>query len=276
MARDERIDELLEAYRPGVDNLGDEAWQPLRAALVIDPEVKRRAEIIQRHDRTVHSAMHDVPVPVGLAERLLAALPQSEPTTEVLSPAPPVIEEPVSLPPHSGRPNRMRRRAWIAAVAGLAAVAVLAVTFWRIGPSDSGEVSQDELVQMVADWEDDPALMNSESWEPVAGSNGWSSHPLNASDLRGTASRAIGVVKRDGGLLLVVYDLTLTNGKSARLYVAHTGRTFGVSPTPGSFLRGLTGRRQAIAWQRDEHLYVVVVDEQEGPVNQFANVRDIT
>jgi hypothetical protein len=83
--------------------------------------------------------------------------------------------------------------------------------------------------------------------------------------------RSIGPIWRNGRRL-AVYDLVGTTG-TARLYVAHTGSTFAVPRTPQSLLRGLTGQREAIAWQRDGYLYVVVVDR-PARARDFVRVRD--
>lgn len=273
-----RINDLLEAYRPKVDDLADDAWQPLRAPLgcdseVSDPDLQRRAEAIQHHDRVVHSAMHDVPIPTGLAERLLASLPEGEPA-DLLSAAPAIPAEAVSLPPRPAAANRLARRAWAAAMIGAAAVVVLTFVLWPNGPTDGGPVSAEELANMVVAWENDPALAGGGTWTTLPGQS-LSSHPIDPSDLRIAATRSIGPVRRDGGLLLVVYDLPGPGGKTARLYVASTNSTFAVPGTPSSLLQGLTGQRGGIAWQRGKYLYVVVVDSPDRP-QDFVRLREIT
>jgi hypothetical protein len=276
MTNDERINELLEAYRPGIDKLADDNWQPLRAALATDPEVQRRAKLIQQHDDLVRSAMHDVPIPTGLAERLLTALPESNPAADVLSSEPGVIDQPVTQPSSIAQPAKISRLKWLAVAGAIAASVLLVIFFWPVGPSDDGLVGQDELVRMIDDWENDPGLISSSNWRPVTGGSGWPSYPFQPSDLTGVANRAIGPATRNGGLLLVVYDLTLPGtGKTARLYVAHTNRTFSVPGVPQSLLRGVTGQQEAIAWQRDKYLYVVVTDSQVAHPQEFVQLRHV-
>lgn len=271
MSDQPRIDELLEAYRPGIDDLADDAWEPLRAALADDAQIQRRAQAIQRHDQVVSTAMHEVTVPAGLAERLLASLPESEPTN-VLSPVPAQTSEPVHLPPVAATSRKSARRAWIAAAVGTAAVVALSFWLWPRGPSDSGAVTADELAQMVVGWENDGLLAS--GWRSTP-AQGLSSYPINLGDLTSSPLGVIGPKSRDG-LYLVVYDLPSTSGKKARLYVAYTGRTFAVPGTPSSLLRGLTGHRQAIAWQREKFLYVVVFNAEEASPREFVQIRDIT
>jgi hypothetical protein len=272
-----RINELLEAYRPKVDDLADDAWQPLRAPLASDPEVQRRAESIQHHDRVVRNAMHDVPIPAGLAERLLASLPEGD-SANLVSAAPAIASENevVSLPPRPAATAQFGRRAWAVAVVGAAAVVVLTFVLWPKGPTDGGQVSAEDLAGRVVGWENDPALVASGTWKTLPAGQSLSSHPINPSDVRVEATRSIGPVRRNNGLLLVVYDLAGPGGKTARLYVARTNSTFGVPGSPSSLLQGLTGQRRGIAWQRDEYLYVVVVDSPGASPEEFVRQRDFT
>jgi hypothetical protein len=277
-----RINELLEAYRPQVDDLADDAWQTLRAPLigesevreseVSESEVQRRAESIRRRDQIIRSAMHDVPIPAGLAERLLASLPGGDPAN-LLSTAPAMSSEAVSLPPQPA--TRVGRRAWAAAAIGVAAVVALTIGLWPKLPTDGGQVSAEELAGMVAGWENDPALGSEGAWSVLSG-QGLSSHRINPSDLRVPATRVIGPVPRNDGLLLAVYELAGPGGKTARLYVARTNRTFGVPSVPQSLLHGLTGQRRGIAWQRNQYLYVIVVDSQAASPQEFVQLREIT
>lgn len=267
-----RINELLEAYRPGIDDLAEDAWQPLRAALAEDAEVQRRAEAIQRHDQVVSAAMQDVAVPAGLAERLLASLPEVE-STNVLQATPPQVSDPVHLPSVAPASTRLGRRAWATAFVGAAiAVVALAVVLWPRGPSDTGHVTADQLSQMVMAWENDDSLASGWRSTPAAG---LASYPIGSGDLTSSPLGVIGPKSRDD-LYLAVYELSSPSGKKGRLYVAYTGRKFAVPGTPGSLLRGLTGLRQGIAWQRDEFLYVVVFNSEEASAREFVQIRDIT
>jgi hypothetical protein len=280
MMNDEpRINELLEAYRPQVDDLADDAWQPLRAPLigeseVSDPELQRRAESIHRRDQVIRSAMHDVPIPAGLAERLLASLPEGNPA-DLLSSAPVISSEAVTSPRQPDAPTRLGRRAWAAAVIGIAAIVALIIGLWPKLPTDGGPGSAEELAGMVTGWENDPALGSDGAWSVLSGQS-LSSYPIVPSDLQVPATRVIGPVQRNDGLLLAVYELAGPDGKTARLYVARTNRTFGVPGVPQSLLHGLTGQRRGIAWQRNQHLYVVVVDSQAASPQEFVQLREIT
>ena len=271
MSDQPRINELLEAYRPGIDDLADDAWEPLRAALADDGEMQRRAQTIQRHNQAVSTAMHDVAVPAGLAERLLASLPDGE-STNVLSTAPPETSEPVSLPSAPAAAGRFARRAWAAAIIGTAAVVALAIGIWPKGPSDTGNVTADELARMVIAWENDESSAASGR---DCSAQGLSSYPVDEKDVTAPAVRVVGPMSQDN-LYRVVYDLSSSSGKKARLHVAYTGRAFGVPSAPSARLRGLTGPRNGIAWQRGDYLYVVVVDSQVAAPEEFVRIREFT
>jgi hypothetical protein len=128
---------------------------------------------------------------------------------------------------------------------------------------------------MVAAWEGDASLAGGEQWQALPDAAGLSSHPIQSNDLAAGAKRFMGPVRRDGGLLVVAYELVAVNGKTARLYVAHTNRQFAVPATPTP-LAGLTGARSGFAWQRGEYLYVVIVDPREARPSEFVRVRDYT
>jgi hypothetical protein len=272
MSDQPRINELLEAYRPGVDHLGDDAWELLRARLTEDPEMKDRAQAIQKHDRVIRTAMQAVAVPAGLAERLLASLPEVE-SRSAVSAEPAQALEPVNLPPVPAAAGRFGRRAWAIGMVGTAAAAVLlALGLWPRGPRDEGHVTADELARMVVAWENDDALAS--GWRDTS-AQGLSSYPIALGDLKSPPLRVSAARSRDD-LSLVAYDLRSSRGPAARLYVAYTGRTFAVPAIPGSLLRGLTGLRQGVAWQRGEYLYVVVFSSEEAAAGDFVQIRDVT
>jgi hypothetical protein len=249
--------DLLESFRPGVDDLAAETWEKLRAPLATDATCQQRAKSIQRRDQVIHAAMHDVPIPADLAERLLAGLPLSS-EKDVLSVEPPAGNDNVPSPTPLAQRSRVGRRTWIVGMVCGLSLAITAVVFMfrPARPTDSGEVATDDLARIVVDWESNPALGSSNSWYPVPSSGMLTSHPIAASDLAAPAPLAIGPIWLDGRQV-VVYQLT-RGPATARLYVAWTGSTFSVPRIPQMQL-GVTAQRDAIAWQRGEYLYVVVV-----------------
>lgn len=285
MNRDPRINAMLESFRPGVDDLADPVWAELRAPLVSQPELQRQAEAIQKKDDVIRSAMHDVAVPAGLAERLLAnlskgpaaATTEEAPANEAPAEEAPVVE-PVSLPAAQAAPTRssegarFSRRAWFSGSIAAAAAIALAVVLWPKGPTDSGAGTEEDVVQLVAAWESDTTLTGQE-WEPLSNATGLSSHPIHAGDLMAQVRGVMGPVTRGEGHTVAVYELVGAGGQTARLYVAHTNRKFAVPSSPQSPLPGLTGARGGVAWQRGQYLYVAIFKAGD---SGFVRMRDFT
>lgn len=272
MNRDPRISALLESFRPGVDDLADPAWDELRAPLASQPELQRQAEGIQKKDEVIRSAMHDVPVPAGLAERLLASLAKEPANTVQTEEAP--AAEPVSLPTPPAAQSRFSRRTWFSGSIAVAAAMALAIVLWPKGPTDSGTGTEEDVVQLVAAWERDAWLAGQE-WEPVSSAAGLSSHPIDSSDIAAQVDRVMGPVSRNEGHTVAVYKLVADSGQTARLYVARTNRKFAVPASPQTTLPGLTGSRRGVAWQRGQHLYVVIFDRQQATESEFVRLREI-
>lgn len=132
--RDERILEALEVCRPDGDDLSDPAMADLAEQLGANPELKRLYERLRRVDAELAVAFQDVPVPEGLAQRIIdrltAARAEQAATTIVdqasEAPATPLVAQ------LAARPTRSSRRRLLAA-AGLfttgAAVLVAALIY---------------------------------------------------------------------------------------------------------------------------------------------------
>ncbi len=121
---DPRILELLEACRPGHDDLADPAMAPLAAELAAHEELAGLRDRLEEVDGAIGQAMHDVNVPEGLADRLLARLGEQ--------PAARVVEEEAAdlTAPVAGR--RLSRRRMLTGTAALVTTASLlvAVGIW--------------------------------------------------------------------------------------------------------------------------------------------------
>ena len=69
-----RLLEMLEACRPGHDDLAQPELQPLADELTRDERLQTAWARSQRHDAEIARAMLDVATPAGLLDRLLATL----------------------------------------------------------------------------------------------------------------------------------------------------------------------------------------------------------
>ena len=72
--REPPLADVLEACRPDRGDLEDPHFAPLADRLASDPELEERLRQMQHVDAVLGAAFHDVPVPDGLQERLLARL----------------------------------------------------------------------------------------------------------------------------------------------------------------------------------------------------------
>lgn len=157
--------ELLEAARPGTDDLSEPELQPVGAHLQNCPRCEAAYRRRQTLDRAIGHAIRDVPVPSGLKQRLLDRL-EASPSVETSTAAPssaalveerpvresvaaPAESEPVAAPGEfypAGRSRRRWGRALLAAAAGLV---VAFVGVWQFG--GGGKVGVEELRE-IPEW----------------------------------------------------------------------------------------------------------------------------
>ena len=72
--RDPRILEALEACRPGSEDIRDPVMEPLARQLGVFPELAALYERLQQTDRAIAEVFREVPVPAGLAARVLTQM----------------------------------------------------------------------------------------------------------------------------------------------------------------------------------------------------------
>jgi len=184
-------------------------------------------------DANISAAMHEVPVPEGLAERLLIGLVNNQAEATV------------------GAKTVSRR--WALAYGGLAATAAgLMVAVW-LGSRPAEHVSEqcvlDEAIRSFNLGFDEPGHLLSEKPAPAE-------HPLSRVVLRirGTRWRHLEGFLGHRGL---VYDLPGPAGARASLYVvAQDVEGLGTAPSLRPFT---TAGRCATAWSEGGLLYVLVV-----------------
>jgi hypothetical protein len=269
--------EAMDACRAGSNDLDLPELLKVSESVTADPGARRVFDRIQRFDKRIAAAAHDVPVPSGLSERILARLPgRSEPVTNGLpaaesaaaiatqSAARPTSPAAVSVAAAPSR-RRFSKRAW--SLAGLAAslfIAVGLVAFW---PAHK-PLSASTLIGNSGDWY--AQLAKGTSWQKVAGhERDLVTYPLaNAVRVRPQRwSNVSSLVGEDA----VVYDLS-TTGHRAMLFVIPSDDPV-AGPTPPLTPPSSTGGQMIGCWQSQGMVYVLVV---EGDERVYQNLIDLS
>ncbi len=241
--------ELIDALLPQTESEDDcglaaAEMEEFRAAVAQDPRLAAELRRVQAWDRQLSPALDDVPIPAGLADRLLAAvtaeISQAESST-IVAPAKP-----------EGSVSRRRALWGIGMVAGIAASLLLAI-FLRPTPTIYLESAAllDEIRQEL------PAL--SDQWSTELASAA-ATHPVDDLALAASARRWQ-LFDTSLDRQAVVYDLALPGRKRAMLIVMKRDRV--ESDLPSMPARGPLSNTEGVclgAWQRDGLIYVLVVE----------------
>lgn len=254
MSEKPTIREQIDACRAGSADLSLPELAALASELERSPALAEELRRSQRLDGLIKEALADIPVPAGLAERILAASESSETAAEV------------SLP---NRAERTLSRHWISrrqvlliggSIATILVIVVCArvFLFGKTPPIGHQELASDvggwmnRLAQ--ADWRsgklpggvtmDSAVLAPARQWQTVRGPNsaGW----------KGSAT---------------AIDLAAPGKPRAVLFVVRSSARFSVPTTPTqTALLSPTGGYKATAWQRpgSKLLYVLVIEEDRG------------
>jgi hypothetical protein len=251
MRRIDQLREQIDSCRAGSDDLHLPELAELARAVQVDQAVAAELDRAGQFDRAVVSALHDVPVPGGLLERLLEKSAGAA--------ASPSIGAAVVVPAK----DQVSRRGWLVRLGsvGLAAAAVvtLAVVLSRSGPPES--VTREQLARDIEVWAAAMALPG--QWQQSRSAP--AAFPISA-DVRGKPHQW----RRywtPGGDPAVVYDLSPPGGSRVLLFVVASRAKYAVSTTPFSVLGGTTGAIQAGAWQHGGFLYVLVVGRDQALEN---------
>jgi hypothetical protein len=263
-----RLLEALEACRPGSDDISDPALADLAAELARHPELEDVFGRLQKLDATLAGVFEDVPVPDGLANRLLARLavaklvdtatgaegPSSAagPAVEI------VVSAPATVPAADAKPRRpklARRMWWLAAAGSAAACVVVAVSLLRSPPPVQPMVYTPEPVldDALALFREERAVKWSEEVQPLR------EFPLSSAlvDARARRWRYVDDLLGTRG---VAYDLTHEGGPRATLYVARrTVEGLPDKPRLDSAPKN-SGGCCVWAWQQDGLVYALVVE----------------
>jgi hypothetical protein len=242
---DPRLLEALEACRPDRGDVADLEMAELAAQLAADPRLRAMRDRLERIDRSIGAAFRDVPVPEGLADRILQQLPLQSPQAEAAPPAAPPGELPSA-------PRRRSRRWWVAgsvvAALGLSLLVAFGIPFMRLEPLDGAGRRLEQQAMEFFQQDDGGAVLDAAPEDfPFSDRVHWFGE-LRCRRVEGLAGRAA-----------VAYDFSGPRGERATLYVlrSHAKNLPSEPPRPFSSQDLSVG-----AWQTDGWVYVLVV---QGP-----------
>jgi hypothetical protein len=252
-----RYREQIDACRPGTGDLSLPALAELFRAVETDKALADELARSDRFDRAVSTAMHDVPLPAGLLERLESRLAAAD-VKDVESTGE------VALPP---APARSSRRKILVAALSLAALVLIALgaMFW---PRPGRHITNHELASLSAEWFHQQVPPS--AWQSLK------SAPAAYDPPREVAAKTAAwrPFSSSDGHRGVVFDLTSRTGRRANLFVIASPHQYDVQNLPYTKLDPSGGIAVA-AWQRGGRLYVVVIDKDGQGLDDFIRTPSI-
>ncbi|MFO0903912.1 MAG: hypothetical protein U0939_12980 [Pirellulales bacterium] len=149
------LHQMLDACRPEHADWNEPEMTALAAALAHDDALNELQLASQAFDRAVQSQIADLPVPAGLAQRLLAQLTAPEAASTEVGLAEPAA---AAFPPVS----RRARRVWLSATAAAACLTLALSGVWWWSHTVRPPASAEELAAAASEW--GTALQQSETW----------------------------------------------------------------------------------------------------------------
>jgi len=263
-ADDPRILEALEACRPGSDDLSDPAMELLAARMAGSPELDGLYERLQRLDKVLADAYQDVPVPEGLADRILARLRES-PMGETLGT--PLEEAPIDVPqpaPRLRAGGRLRRRTWMVGAGILGGVAAALLIAALVGIHPQQQPGWEEVCNAAIERFNQDLLAGGGKLAPAAQPDYPLSGFLSTQDLQVRWRPIRDFFQYEG----VAYDLIGPGGVTATLYVVDDDGKISVEGAPPTDPYN-SGDRSSAAWRENGLLYVLVVAGQVKDYRRF-------
>jgi len=253
---DPRIWELIEACRPGSDDLEDPLLAPLAEQLAANPELADLFERLQHLDASLAEAFRDVPLPDGLEDRITTRLAAVRNGRKASTEDQPALETPAGEP--AAEPRRRFSRRWLLAAGAVAAVAASLVLAIVVPDRALPVLDRDEVLKA--------AKADFENWiaqgQLVGNGKPRADYPLSRDiDPRRVPQTRWRSIDNFLGCRGVAYDLNLGRPgvPRATLYVLRA-TVPGLDSVAPSKPSSETGGRSVAAWQTDDLLYVLVVE----------------
>ncbi len=226
-----------------------------------DPAWRERCERAQAWDRTLSQALHEVPIPAGLGDRLLAALDHEVRPSSSAEAASGVFSG------SSGATASTRRsRRWILGLAGLgvsaALIGVMALWGWA---TPRAPQPTPEFAQEVLQWSEEVA---GGEWYTDFSVDELQAYPLD--DAIRAAPRRWTWFTTPYHPRTVVYDLTAPRGQRTYVFCIPAARpSVSLPSTPPLRPFSTTGGISIGTWQRDAQVYVLAAQGGESRYRQL-------
>jgi hypothetical protein len=264
MTTSDRLREQIDCCRLGSSDLALPGMAELAAAVQRDRAIAGELAASQEFDTRLREALLDVPLPAGLADRLLAVT-----TSQVSGDVAGVVEAKTAAP--TWRLNHvLTRRQWLLAGSSLAAALLLAVTAFKFARRSPPAVTRQELADAAAGWMQQIQASGSD-WRPatVALPKGVASDSAVARQVQRWQSIPS---PRGWSASVTAMELSLPNQPRAILFAVRSSARFSVPAIPSPTIRlPMSGVFQATAWQRSSSalVYVLVVEQRVQRIEEF-------
>jgi hypothetical protein len=266
----EAIKEAIDACRPGTDDASLPEMSALADSLQNDEQVRGWYDRTQRSDAAIGRVFRDIPVPEGLADRLIAGVEREagELANESSSVIGEALKEQSDLnAAASVAVPAKRRRLWRGMGICVVAVAAVVLVVFLLVPSGSRGITEEELPREVSEWIGE-----------VAESNDWNSDFEEAPVQHYPPIRPIPhrwrVVATRYDSQATVYDVSRPGGAPAYLFCIRTkGRVVGLRDVPPWDPQWTTGGVAIGAWQGTGIVYVLAVKGREEDYQSYIGPR---
>jgi hypothetical protein len=249
-----RPEQLSEESSPS-----DSEFAPGAADWARSPSAERLRERLERHDAQMTSALHDVPVPSGLDQRVLTVI-QQELATQPLKQKHDNYADTSTARPRS---RMTRRAAWIGLAAAIAGAAFVAV---QLLSTKKSEFTPTSLMEAAI------ARFVAESNQPLANHDLKDAPPAFpiSGDIMAQAARWRWIDDPWLGRRGVAYDVSVGDGAVRATLFVMQGSIDGLieSPPPNPSYPPTQGSCAA-AWQSGGLVYVLVVQGKEAEYQRF-------
>jgi hypothetical protein len=265
----ERICDALESCRPGSNDLYAPDLAEIAGQVAENPQWEEVYERIQNSDLKISAAFHDVEVPVGLEQRLVASLKlsQAEDAISAALKSDTDIETPSdAFATPSAKKYRAVSRRWLITACGILTVTAALFLVVFLGMNNGGGYTEQTVLNEAidifnADLHAAPGRLLVQAPAPRE-------FPLSKAiwSFGGIRWRT---VKNFIGCEGVAYDLPAQGGRATLYVVDRTISGLGIQPVekPSN-----TGGRCVAAWQEGGLLYVLVVQGNQKSYKEYLNL----